>query len=315
MTAEIDLFMEYLAIEKNFSAKTISSYNSDLIQFYNFLVENTCRETQANYETDVRIEENDIAVGTITKTDITSFIEFCYDSGMKKSSISRKIACLRSFFKFLHRRDFIKTNPAINVHFPRKEKLIPKFLRINQLELLFDFPHDDFHGARDRAILELFFSTGARVSEIASARVMDLDIAGRKLKVTGKGNRERMVFLTDSAAKALKKYFTIREKHFGESGSTIFVNLRGRALTETGIFHIIDMRARNKGLFRKVSPHALRHTFATELINRGADIRAVQEMLGHKNISTTQIYTHTTKERLKKVFENFHPHGKKNRTQ
>lgn len=312
MTEEIDLFMEYLLYEKNFSANTSSSYNKDLMQFFRFLTDNAGKESP--YETDAVQEGGDILIGSITKTDITSFIEFCYDSGMRKSSISRKIACIRSFFKYLHRRDIITKNPAATVHFPKKETRIPKFLRINQMEVLFDFEDDDFAGARDRAILELFFSTGARVSEIARARTIDLDLAGRKLKVTGKGNRERMVFLTESAVKSLKKYFTLRERIFGETGGTIFINRHGGALTERGIFHIIDMRARAKGLFRKVSPHALRHTFATELINRGADIRAVQEMLGHKNISTTQVYTHTTRERLKKVFENFHPHGKKNNT-
>lgn len=309
MTEEIDLFMDYLLYEKNFSRKTVESYNKDLMQFFRFLIENS--ESEPFYEIEAQAVNDDIPIGSISKIDITSFIEFCYDSGMKKSSISRKIACLRSFFSFLHRRDVISHNPSATVHFPKKETRIPKFLRKNQIDLLFDFPDDDFAGARDRAILELFFSTGARVSEIASARIMDLDISGKKLKVTGKGNRERIVFLTESAIRSLKKYFVEREKLFKKAGATIFLNQHGRELTERGIFYIIDTRARAKGLYRKVSPHALRHTFATELINRGADIRAVQEMLGHKNISTTQIYTHTTRARLKKLVDDFHPHGKK----
>ncbi len=313
MTEEIDLFMDYLQYEKNFSTKTIEAYNKDLLQFLKFLLDNS--DIESPYETDATRENDDICIGSITKSDITSFVEFCYDRGMRKSSISRKIACIRSFFKYLHRRDIIPINPTLAVHFPKKEHRIPKFLRINQIDLLFDFPDDDFAGARDRAILELFFSTGARVSEVARARMSDLDIAAKKLKVTGKGNRERMVFLTESAVNSLKKYFSFREKLFGEVSGTIFINRCGKTLTERGIFHIIDTRARRKGLFRKVSPHALRHTFATELINRGADIRAVQEMLGHKNISTTQVYTHTTRDRLKKIFDDYHPHGKnKNRT-
>lgn len=310
MTGEIDLFMEYLLYEKNLSAHTLEAYNKDLMQFFTFLTENSGLESP--YEVGAVRENDDICIKSITKTDIISFVEFCYDCGMRKSSISRKIACIRSFFKYLYMRDIIPKNPAVTVNFPKKETRIPKFLHLNQIDSLFDFQDDDFAGARDRAILELFFSTGARVSEIARARINDLDIAGRKLKVTGKGNRERVVFLTDSTVNSLNKYFSIREKLFSKYCDTIFINRRGKALSERGIFHIIDTRARAKGLFRKVSPHALRHTFATELINRGADIRAVQEMLGHKNISTTQVYTHTTKERLKKVFEKFHPHAKKN---
>jgi integrase/recombinase XerC len=312
MTREIDLFMEHILYEKNFSEHTAQAYNNDLIQFYRFLSDNVTAAAATSYETDAQIEHDDISIGSITKTDITSFVEFCYDSEMRKSSISRKIACLRSFFTFLHRRNIIATNPSVNVHFPKKEQRLPKFLRMNQINSLFDFSDEDFAGARDKAILELFFSTGARVSEIAAITVDEVDFYGKKIKVTGKGNRERMVFLTESACRAIKKYLMVRKEKCSTDEQRLFVNLRGHALTVRGIFHIIDMRARKAGLYRKVSPHALRHTFATELINRGADIRAVQEMLGHKHISTTQIYAHTTRARLKKVFEEFHPHAKNN---
>ncbi|MCX7679011.1 MAG: tyrosine-type recombinase/integrase [Spirochaetes bacterium] len=311
MTNEIDIYMEYLLYEKNCSEKTIKSYNTDLLQFLNFLIDAAKGRNRNSYETEAKTIGDDISIESITKSDIHSFIEFCYDSKMSKASISRKIACLRSFFKFLYMRNIIFQNPARDIHFPKKQKRIPKFLRMNQIDILFDFPDDNFADARDKAILEVFFSTGARISEIVSAHISHIDIHGKSMKVSGKGNRERIVFLTESAVQALKRYFDFRKKIFGECEGPLFINRSGKPLTERGIFYIIDKRAQQKGLFRKVSPHALRHTFATELLNNGADIRAVQEMLGHKHISTTQVYTHTTRERLRKVFETYHPHGKK----
>jgi len=203
MTGEIDLFMQYLKYEKNRSGRTIDSYNSDLMQLYRFLTGDFGEDVFDIYDVPAARKGDDIDIATVTRTDLTAFIEFCYDGGKKKSSISRKIACIKSFFKFLHNRDIIPEDPARVLLFPRREKRLPRFLHMNQIDELLDFPSDSFAGARDRALLELFFSSGARVSEIAGAALGDLDLPGRQLKVTGKGNRERMVFITDGAAELL----------------------------------------------------------------------------------------------------------------
>lgn len=309
MTGEIDLFMNYLQFEKNFSDRTSASYNSDLIQFYSFLAGDLDEDDRERYELTAEKRDDDIDITTITRDDITAFVEYCYDGGLKKSSISRKIACIRSFFKFLYNRDIITANPALGVLFPRREKRLPKFLHLNQIDELLSFPADDFAGIRDHALLEMFFSTGARVSEIAGASLDRMDLAKGTLRVLGKGGYERLVYLTPGCVSRTRRYLAERAKIFGAPEGPLFVNSRGARITARGIFHIIDARARETGLFRKVSPHALRHSFATELLNNGADIRAVQEMLGHKNISTTQVYTHTTKERLRNVYDRFHPHS------
>jgi site-specific recombinase XerD len=309
MTGEIDLFMNHLQYEKNSPERTLRSYNSDLIRFYRFLAGDFEGDTRNSYDISADVRDGDVAIDTITRDDITAFIEYCYDTGLKKSSISRKIATIKSFFKFLYNRDIVGANPALGVLFPKREKLLPKFLHMNQVEELLSFAAEGFTGARDHALLELFFSTGARVSEIAGAKLVDLDLEGGNLKVLGKGGSERIVFLTAGTSASMRRYLTARRDKLGGTGETLFVNSRGNAITARGIFYILDKRARETGLYRKVSPHTLRHSFATELLNQGADIRAVQEMLGHKNISTTQVYTHTTKERLKKVYDKFHPHS------
>ncbi len=314
MVNEIDQFLQYLECEKNSSRMTIESYNDDLLQFYNFLAGRGIDENidYSVYSVDVIIKDDDIDIASIGQNSITAFIEYCYDRGMKKSSISRKIACLRSFFRFLYNNDIISRNPAIKIHFPKKGRQIPKFLFYNQIEELLSFPVNGFLGTRDRALLEVFYSSGARVSEIASAEMENLYLDGGSLKVIGKGGDERTVFLTDESVRWLKKYFAMRKEKFGSIDGPLFVNSRGRRITVRGIFYIIVKRSREAGLLQGISPHTLRHSFATELLNQGADIRAIQEMLGHKNLSTTQIYTHTTKERLREVYDAFHPHSSRN---
>jgi len=314
MNSEIDQFLQYLEIEKNCSLKTIESYNDDLDQFQSFLLGEVPEGINPSdqYCIEVVIKDNEVDISSIEHDEITGFIEYCYDKGLKKSSISRKIACLRSFFKFLYNNDIIIKNPALKIHFPRKEKLIPKFLYLDQIEELFSFSLKTFIHYRDRALLEVFYSSGARVSEIASADLNNLYIENNTLKVSGKGGNDRTVFLTDESIHWLKKYLNFRQKKFKKLEEPIFVNNNGKRLTARGISYIIEKRARESGINIKISPHTLRHSFATEMLNQGADIRAIQDMLGHKNISTTQIYTHTTKDRLKEVYDRFHPHSSKN---
>ncbi len=313
MISEIDSFMDYLNAEKNASALTTKSYNNDLLQFYKFLMNDSDDNTDfSKYETSAKMSGDDIEINSITKSDITAFMEYCYDIKLKRSSVSRKLACIKSFFNFLYDSGVIVKNPSSGIGFPKRAGRIPKILYSNQIEGLFDFEVKNFIDYRDRALLETFYSSGARVSEIASADINNLDLERGSLKVRGKGSVDRIVFLTDQAVKWIRLYFSARTKKFPVLSGPVFVNNSGSRLTVRGIFYIIVKRYRNSSLAGKISPHTLRHSFATAMMDEGADIRAIQEMLGHKNISTTQIYTHTTKERLKKVYEEFHPHSSKN---
>ncbi len=310
MYDEIDRFADYLKFERNYSDKTVTAYTMDLTGFIKFLLDN--KRNKGEYETPAEVKGDDILIESVTDRDIISFVEFLYDSGLKKSSIERKIASIKIFFRYLFNKDLIKKDPTILIHFPKKDKRLPKFLHENQMKSLLEFPVENFLDQRDIALLETFYSTGARVSELADASIGDLDLSGGKMMVTGKGKKDRQVFLTQSAIKQIKIYLDMKNRKFDTKDKALFVNNRGGRMSVRGIYDIVVKRAGNAGFFKDVSPHSLRHSFATDLLNGGADIRAVQEMLGHKNISTTQTYTHTTKERLKKTYDNFHPHsGKK----
>lgn len=312
MIGEIDRFLDHLRFEKNASLKTIEAYRDDLSQFNAFLIDELidCTEERAGT---AKGSDAHLPVSGVRTDDIRAFVESCYDRGLKKTSISRKIATLKSFFKYLHYNDFIPVDPSRAVRFPRKGSTIPRFLYLEQMNAILDFPLESFIDYRDRAILGTFYSSGARVSELASADLSGMDLESGRLRVFGKGSRERVVFLTAECARWIRAYLAQREKRFGELTDVLFVNNNGKRITERGIFGIVSARARASEVLAKVSPHVIRHSFATELLNRGADIRAVQEMLGHKNISTTQIYTHTTKERLKKTYLRFHPHSGKSK--
>ncbi|TFH40150.1 MAG: tyrosine recombinase XerD [Chrysiogenales bacterium] len=311
MITEIDQFMRYLRIEKNVSEKTLESYGTDLAQFLTFLSGDAGPDIREKYEVRAPVENGDVPVGSIVAEDITAFIEFSYDAGLKRSSIERKIAAVKSFFNFMYNLGYVETNRAGGITYPKKESRLPKFLHLNQIDEVFRFELKQFIDYRDRAILESFYSTGARVAELCAADIRDVDFRNLRLKVTGKGSAERIVFLTEGTRLAIQRYLDERRRKFGSLTDPLYVNNRGGRITPRGVYDIVIKRTRAAGLTGRISPHALRHSFATELLNRGADIRAVQEMLGHKHLSTTQVYTHTTKERLRGVFEKFHPHSGK----
>jgi integrase/recombinase XerC len=307
MFAAIDLFMTYLKVEKNYSDHTIEAYNRDLLQFHTVLMQ---YNKSTEYCIDVRVDRHEVEVTSVSKKDIRAFVEYCFDREMAQKTIERKIATLKSFFKFLYNRDLVKDNPAYTVIFPKKEKKLPHFLYHQQVEEILDFPLETFLDYRDRAILEVFYATGARISEIAHAGLQHLSVQQKTLRVMGKGSVERIVFLTESSVAVLEAYFLERKKKFHALSGALFVNNKGRTLTSRGIFYIIKKRARAAGYVDYVSPHTFRHSFATELLNRGADIKAVQDLLGHAHISATQIYTHTTRKRLQAVYERCHPHAR-----
>lgn len=310
MYPEIDSFSDYIRIEKNYSLKTVEEYQRDLWQLCDFLTGTGLPdEYNGYYELDCRIVNGEPSISTITINDLRDFFDYCYQRGLKKASIERKIASIKSFFLYLYRSDKIESNPAGRITFPKRESRLPKFLYLKEYDALMKFPVNNLFDARDRALISLFFSTGCRISEIQESSVSDLDMNSGRLKVTGKGSKDRIVFLTEEAHGCMNAYMKLRTEKYGKVSGPIFVNRFGRKITIRGMYDIIIKRGRAAGLSHKLTPHTLRHSFATELLNRGADIRAVQEMLGHSSLSTTQVYTHTTKDRLKKVYEDCHPHA------
>ncbi len=307
MYSSIDFFISYIQYEKNYSSATVKSYLEDLHQLNDFLIN---EDNRVSY--DIRIELSDnVEVSFITSDDLRSFLEFCYDRGMKRSSIERKVACIKSFFSYLYRQNKIETNPALKLIYPKKEKRLPKFLYLREYEKLIDFELNSVFDYRDRAIISIFYSTGCRISEIAGAVYENLDLEQGQMKVHGKGDSERYVFLTPETVSFIVEYLNSLKKNYNMVTGPVFLNKNGRGISVKGIYNLIVKRAKSSGLAHKLTPHTLRHSFATEMLNQGADIRAVQEMLGHQSLSTTQVYTHTTKERLKRVYEQFHPHAKK----
>lgn len=310
MYPEIDTFSDYIRIEKNYSLKTVEEYQRDLWQLCDFLTGTGLpEEYNGYYELDCSIVNGEPSINTITINDLRDFFDYCYQRGLKKASIERKIASVKSFFLYLYRANILESNPAGRLTFPKRESRLPKFLYLKEYETLMDFPVHDLFDARDSALISLFFSTGCRIAELQAASISDLDMNAGRLKVTGKGSRERIVFLTDEARECMNRYLKLRSEKYGKPAGGIFLNRFGKTITVRGMYDIIIKRGKAAGLSHKLTPHTLRHSFATELLNRGADIRAVQEMLGHSSLSTTQIYTHTTKDRLKKVYDNCHPHA------
>ncbi len=296
LDSEIDAFAEYLKSEKNRSGNTLKAYLSDLFQLRDFLIKE---------------KNSDIDVSDVSYEDLSLFVGHRYDCGDDRMTLRRKIAAVKSFYSFLVRNDYIGNNPAKMLPFPKKKYQLPKFLKLKQSKAFVEIEDADRKSLRDRAIFELFFSTGARVSEIVSIKIRNIDIENKQIKVTGKGSYERFVFLTDDASIYLKKYLSTRKDLSDDS--PLFMNLKGGKLTERGIFHIIKKRSEECGLGSYVTPHVFRHTFATEIMNNGADIKTVQDLLGHKSITATQIYTHTTKRRLKDIYSRFHPHAEESK--
>jgi site-specific recombinase XerD len=214
---------------------------------------------------------------------------------------------LKSFFKFLVREGVIKSNPAASLIYPRAEKSLPKFLTEEEVKRLLEFPvADDLLRVRDKAILEVLYSTGARVAELVSLKKQDIDFIAGVAKVKGKGRKERLLPLGEQAILSLKKYLDMRD----DSKEALFLNKKEGSLTDRGVRNIIQRHIKKAAVSLKVSPHTFRHSFATHLLNRGADLRSVQELLGHSSISTTQVYTHLTIDTLKKVYEKAHPRAR-----
>ncbi len=294
----IVMFKKYLAHERNYSAHTITNYEVDLRDFYEFL----------EYEDMKKVSE-------MTYQLARKYLSFLHKRKLSKSTLARKISSLRSFYKYLQSNEYVKDNPFLLLSLPKKEKKIPKFFyEVEMNELYNSINLDDFLGERNLAIIELLYGSGLRVSELCSLELENIHYDDKIIYVKGKGNKERLVPMNNFCQEALVDYINnSRKKLLMKSKSNtnaVFLNHRGRKLSVRGVRDILNRIIGNSSKITSISPHMLRHTFATHLLNSGADIRSVQELLGHEQLSTTQIYTHVSKEQLRKIYMQAHPHAK-----
>lgn len=292
---EVDLYMQYLDVEKNVSPHTIDAYFSDLEQFITYM-----------------LGEGHAAFAEITPVIIRTFVgRMARDR--EKRTIARKISALRSFFAFLQRQGLVQKNPARGVHLPKLERRLPNFLYLDMVEKLMEAPDlSTVLGLRDRALLELLYASGMRVSECVGLDLDDLDLDLGAALVFGKGSKERWVMIGSQAVQALLRYNSearpvLLRKGSGVEGKPLFLNKNGTRLSDRSVRRILDKYVLQIAGMQKISPHSLRHTFATHLLDHGADLRTVQELLGHESLSSTQIYTHTTREHLERIYTKAHP--------
>ncbi|WP_077621973.1 tyrosine recombinase XerC [Sediminibacillus massiliensis] len=288
-------FTEYLQIEKNASAYTIEFYLKDLSVYFDFLKQEAISDVSlVDYQT-VRI-----------------FLAFLYEQRLSRRSVSRKISSLRSFYKFLQREGEVDSNPFLQITLPKAEHPVPGFLYEEEMEKLFSVSDTTtILGQRNQAILELVYATGIRVSECTGLLLEDVDFYLGTMLVRGKGKKERYLPFGRFAEEALEKYISDGRKQLLQKSksdtSFIFLNARGKPLTARGVRLILNKLVEEAALTVDLHPHKLRHTFATHMLNEGADLRVVQELLGHEHLSSTQIYTHVTKDRLREIYMNSHP--------
>lgn len=284
MKRYLSKFISYLEIEKNYSKHTLLNYRLDLEEF-------------ADFTKDVKLEKIDYLL-------MRRFLAELRTKHLRPRSLARKMSSLRSFFKFLQRESLIKNNPAVLLMSPKLDKPLPKFLAEDEMIRFIEAPDlKTILGKRDRAILETLYSTGIRVSELVGLNSEDVDQIGNIIKVFGKGKKERLVPIGNKAVNAIKDYLTSRK----EKSRIVFLNKNGTRLSTRGVCNLTHKYILKIASSSKVSPHVLRHSFATHMLDHGADLRSVQELLGHMNLSTTQIYTHVTTDRLKKVYDKAHP--------
>jgi len=299
MKKEIDQFISYLEDERNLSPHTSENYRRDLLQFLSFL-----EEKGTLFLNPKRIDHGLARL----------YLRHIEKQGLKRRSIARKIASSRSFFKYLLREGLVETNPFALLLTPKLEKRLPHFLYPEEIKTLINSVEGkDPQAMRDRAILEFLYATGARVSEVIKLTLGDLNLSALEVKVVGKGSKERIVLLGSHAVSSLKRYLEEARPKLvrGRKNQALFLSRIGTRLTPRSIERLIRKYAKKSGLKKKISPHIIRHTFATHLLSGGADLRTVQELMGHSSLSTTQIYTHITKERLKSVYDSTHPRAKR----
>jgi integrase/recombinase XerC len=302
----IGQYLDYLTYVRNASADTISSYTTDLTQFARFLADSRPgRSTE------------DVPIGAVDHLTLREYLGHLYQRKLSKSTIARKVSSLRSFFKYLCRHEILENNPAAVIASPRLPKAIPAHLTEEQAFSLLESLSGDSDGdLRDRAILELLYATGMRRGELVGLDMENINLVDGIVRVLGKRRKERLIPFGENARRALENYFTVRKrllfaaKEGQGDHAAVFLNLKGGRLTSRSVNRIVDKHIRQVSIKLKVSPHSLRHSFATHLLNAGADLRAIQELLGHVSLSTTQKYTHMSVEQLLKVYHDSHPQAR-----
>jgi integrase/recombinase XerC len=299
----IDDFIRHLKYERNASDHTLRNYESDLIQFYDYVA-----------PPDSKGFRREIDIRDIDHLTIREYMVSLYEQNKKKSSIHRKVAALRTFFRHLCREGALEANPASLVHSPRVESKLPNHLTIEQMIKFIEAPETDTAlGKRDRAILELLYASGIRVSELVNLNLTDMDFDNQTLRVKGKGRKERVVPFGDHARKALQDYLGVRGELLAEADpekldpAAVFMNYQGTRITTRSVGRMVDKYVRICADIHHISPHSLRHSFATHMLDAGADLRAIQELLGHVRLSTTQQYTHVSMDKLMEVYDKAHP--------
>ncbi len=291
MDPEAAKFLLYLRAEKNSSVNTLKAYTHDLEQFYRHL--------------------GGRPVTSVSKDQARSYLAQMNAEGLSKRTVGRRMATLRTFFRYLVREGRVEKNPLAAVRNPKLEKHLPIVMEEGEVARLLESPGDDLSGRRDRALLETLYSTGMRVSELVGLKLDKIDFISGVCRVFGKGSKERLCPIGDRALRSIRRYLEMREKEGFSKGGAAFLNhsmnKKGSPLTARSVCRVLDIYIEKTSRREKVSPHTMRHSFATHLLNRGADLKSVQELLGHENLSTTQIYTHVSSRRLKEVYEKAHP--------
>ena len=285
----IDSFLEYLSIEKNYSEYTIINYRDDLDKFDNFL------------------KSEDVSIYDVSYGNIRGYLAYLYNKKEATKSITRNISSLRSFYKYLVKNKIVKNNPMTLISNPKQDKLLPHYLTYEEVEKLLEVTSKDtLYDIRDNLIIELLYSTGIRVSELVNIKISDIEYSDMSIKVLGKGKKYRIVYFGDICLSKIKKYLSLRSS----DNEYLLLNKRGNKLSDRSVRKIFEDIIRINHLDIKFSPHTLRHTYATHMLDDGADVRTVQELLGHASVSTTGIYTHISNEHLRSVYLKSHPRGK-----
>ncbi|TJX32835.1 tyrosine recombinase XerC [Staphylococcus haemolyticus] len=287
-------FLNMLKVERNFSVHTLKSYHDDLVQFNHFL------------------EQELINLRTFEYKDARNYLSYLYSQNLKRTTVSRKISTLRTFYEFWMTQDETIINPFVQLVHPKKENYLPQFFYEEEMEALFEtVAKDTKKGLRDRVILELLYATGIRVSELVNIQLKDIDMSLPGVKVLGKGNKERFVPFGEFCRQSIEQYLREFKPIQHTKHSFLLVNMNGAPITERGVRYVLNDVVKRTAGVTEIHPHKLRHTFATHLLNQGADLRTVQSLLGHVNLSTTGRYTHVSNQQLRKVYLNAHPRAKK----
>ncbi|MFP6621636.1 MAG: tyrosine recombinase XerC [Pirellulaceae bacterium] len=299
MKSAISRFLRYLDVERNASKHTLKSYREDLFSLVDYL---SLGESQVP------------PPGSVTPLDLRGYVSALHQAGYARSTISRRLASLRSFYRYAQRQGLADQNPAKPLRNPRRDQKLPHFLSTDEIGRLLSAPHSrEALGLRDRAILETTYSAGLRVSELVGMNDEDLDFGAGLVRIRGKGRVERLSPLGSFAIRALNRWLkkrSLADDQRGDVGTPVFVNKYGRRLSSRSVGRMLEKYLKVTGLDSRTTPHTLRHSFATHLVDRGADIRSVQELLGHKSLVTTQIYTHLSTANLKATYEKAHPRAR-----